>query len=139
MKHLLVLTKILVLSFLFISCDSTSISLEDPSTYPNLKITDITVGTGALPSFGNTVIVHYTGTFTNGVKFDSSKDRGVPFSFQIGVGEVIKGWDLGVSTMRIGGKRKLIIPPELGYGNKSQGPIPANSILVFEVELLGIQ
>lgn len=139
MKHVLVLTGLLALLFSFISCDSTSISLEDPSKYPNLKITDIAVGTGALPTFGNTVVVHYTGTFTNGVKFDSSKDRGVPFSFQIGVGEVIKGWDLGVSTMRIGGKRKLIIPPELGYGNKSQGPIPANSTLVFEVELLGIQ
>lgn len=139
MKHVLMLTGLCGLLFSFMSCDSTSISLEDPSKYPNLKITDITVGTGALPAFGNTVIVHYTGTFTNGVKFDSSKDRGVPFSFQIGVGEVIKGWDLGVSTMRIGGKRKLIIPPELGYGNKTQGPIPANSTLVFEVELLGIQ
>ena len=93
MKHLLVRLGILVLSFLYISCDSTSISLENPSKYPNLKITDITVGTGALPSFGNTVIVHYTGTFTNGVKFDSSKDRGVPFSFQIGVGVVfVPSW-----------------------------------------------
>jgi peptidylprolyl isomerase len=97
------------------------------------------VGNGASPQAGQTVVVHYTGTLENGTKFDSSVDRGQPFRFNIGVGQVIKGWDEGVMSMKIGGKRKLIIPPQLGYGSRAIGPIPPNSTLIFEVELLGIE
>ncbi|MFX1270705.1 MAG: FKBP-type peptidyl-prolyl cis-trans isomerase [Promethearchaeota archaeon] len=106
-----------------------------------LQIEDIVVGTGASPTKGKTVVVHYTGWLTNGKKFDSSVDRGTPFEFKIGVGEVIQGWDQGVLTMKIGGKRKLTIPPELAYGSRDVGDglIPANSTLVFEVELLGLK
>jgi tryptophan-rich sensory protein len=105
----------------------------------NLQITDITVGTGAEAKNGNTVEVNYLGTFLDGKKFDSSYDRGVPFSFRLGAGDVIKGWDQGVLGMKVGGKRKLIVPPILGYGDKDYGPIPANSTLAFEVELLGVK
>lgn len=126
----------LLLTFLFISCES--ITLEDPAKYPNLKITDIKVGNGAQPTFGSTVTVHYVGTLTNGKVFDSSRDRNQPFSFRIGTSEVIKGWDVGLSTMKIGGKRKLEIPPEMGYGSRAVGSIPANSTLIFEVELLNV-
>ena len=104
-----------------------------------LGIEEIVVGSGASPKIGDTVVVHYTGVLTNGVKFDSSKDRNRPFEFILGVGQVIKGWDQGVATMKIGGKRKLTVPPELGYGSRGIGPIPPNSTLIFEVELLDIK
>ena len=106
-----------------------------------LQIEDMVVGTGASPTKGQTVVVHYTGWLTNGKKFDSSVDRNTPFEFKIGLGEVIQGWDQGVLTMKIGGKRKLTIPPELAYGSRDVGGglIPANSTLIFEVELLGLK
>lgn len=106
---------------------------------PTLQIEDLIVGNGPSPQPGQIVSVHYTGTLENGVKFDSSLDRGQPFEFQIGVGRVIRGWDEGVMTMKVGGRRKLTIPPELAYGARAMGPIPANSTLVFEVELLGVK
>ena len=106
-----------------------------------LGIEDIKVGTGVSPTKGQTAVVHYTGWLTNGKKFDSSVDRGRPFEFPLGMGHVIKGWDEGVLTMKVGGKRKLTIPPELGYGGSDvgNGLIPANSTLIFEVELLGVK
>ena len=105
-----------------------------------LKIEKIVEGTGASPKSGQTVTVHYTGCFTDGKKFDSSVDRGQPFSFVLGKGQVIKGWDVGVAQMKVGDKVKLTIPPEMGYGRGGYpGAIPPNATLVFEVELLGIR
>jgi FKBP-type peptidyl-prolyl cis-trans isomerase len=105
-----------------------------------LKYEDMKVGEGAQPKTGQTVSVHYTGWLTNGTKFDSSVDRGKPFEFMLGRGQVIKGWDEGVATMKVGGKRKLTIPPSLGYGDRGAGGvIPPNAELVFEVELLKIK
>jgi peptidylprolyl isomerase len=111
------------------------------STPTGLKYIDEVVGTGASPSPGRTVIVHYTGTLENGKKFDSSVDRGQPFTFQIGVGQVIRGWDEGVMTMKVGGKRRLIIPPQLGYGARGAGGgvIPPNATLIFDVELIDVK
>jgi len=108
-------------------------------TPAGLVIEDLTVGSGDTAAAGQKVKVHYTGWLTDGKKFDSSKDRNDPFVFSLGAGQVIRGWDQGVQGMRVGGKRKLTIPPELGYGARGAGGvIPPNAILVFEVELLGI-
>ncbi|NUQ76883.1 MAG: FKBP-type peptidyl-prolyl cis-trans isomerase [Polyangiaceae bacterium] len=104
-----------------------------------LKIEDLQVGSGAEAKPGQLVSVHYTGTLTSGKKFDSSKDRGKPFQFPLGAGRVIKGWDQGVAGMKVGGVRKLTIPPHLAYGDRGvPGAIPGGATLVFEVELLGI-
>lgn len=104
----------------------------------NFKINDLTVGTGTVAQDGDVVTVNYIGTFDNGTKFDSSYDRHQPFSFTLGSSNVIKGWDLGVLGMKVGGKRELIIPPELGYGSSNYGPIPGNSTLHFVIELLSV-
>lgn len=114
------------------------------TTPSGLQIIDMTVGTGASPTAGQTCVMHYTGWLSDGgakgAKFDSSVDRGQPFEFPIGMGHVIGGWDEGVATMKIGGKRTLIIPPELGYGARGAGGvIPPNATLIFEVELLGLK
>ena len=109
------------------------------TTASGLKYTDLVVGKGASPVAGKQVKVHYTGTLENGKKFDSSVDRNEPFSFVIGVGQVIPGWDEGVMTMKVGGKRKLIIPSKLGYGaSGAGGVIPPNATLLFDVELLDV-
>ncbi|MDP3982926.1 MAG: FKBP-type peptidyl-prolyl cis-trans isomerase [bacterium] len=100
---------------------------------------DIIVGDGAEATSGATISVHYTGRLLNGTKFDSSRDRGTPISFTLGVGQVIPGWDQGVQGMKVGGTRKLTIPSDLAYGERGQGPIPPNSPLLFEVELLAVE
>ncbi len=114
------------------------------TTQSGLKITDTNVGDGATPKTGQTCVMHYTGwLYENGAKgkkFDSSVDRGEPFEFAIGAHQVIRGWDEGVATMKVGGKRTLIIPPELGYGARGAGGvIPPNATLVFDVELLDVK
>ena len=109
------------------------------TTASGLKYTDVKVGSGASPVKGKQVKVHYTGTLENGKKFDSSVDRNEPFTFVIGVGQVIAGWDEGVMGMKVGGKRKLIIPSKLGYGERGAGGvIPPNATLLFDVELLDV-
>jgi FKBP-type peptidyl-prolyl cis-trans isomerase len=113
---------------------------QEVTTPSGLKYNDDQVGDGAAPSQGQRVSVHYTGWLTDGTKFDSSRDRGQPFQFTLGRGEVIKGWDEGVASMKVGGKRKLTIPPELGYGARGAGgSIPPNATLVFDVELLDVK
>lgn len=112
---------------------------DSAKNYPGFKVEDLKIGTGSAVKSGDRIKINYLGTLTDGKKFDSSYDRGVPFETQIGVGQVIKGWDLGVLGMKVGGKRKLTIPPELGYGEKGAGEvIPPNATLIFEVELVAI-
>jgi peptidylprolyl isomerase len=117
---------------------------SEVTTESGLKITDTQVGTGATPKTGQICVMHYTGwLYTDGAKgkkFDSSVDRGEPFEFSIGTGQVIKGWDEGVASMKVGGKRTLIIPANLGYGARGAGGvIPPNATLIFDVELLGVK
>ena len=151
-KHVIVL--LITLSVIFIGCkgekvESTSnestgeiskVSANEVTTESGLKYQDMVVGTGDSPTKGQTAVVHYTGWLTDGKKFDSSVDRGMPFEFPVGMGRVIRGWDEGVLSMKVGGKRKLTIPPELGYGERgAPGAIPPNATLIFEVELLEIK
>jgi FKBP-type peptidyl-prolyl cis-trans isomerase len=113
---------------------------QEVTTPSGLKYVDQVVGTGDVAVAGKTASVHYTGWLENGKKFDSSVDRGQPFSFPLGAGRVIKGWDEGVQGMKVGGKRKLTIPSDLGYGSRGAGGvIPANATLIFDVELLGVR
>jgi peptidylprolyl isomerase len=132
-KHLLLLT--LLFTILIPSCGRKNFM-----TKSGVNIEVITEGKGATPKQGQMVTVHYTGWLTDSTKFDSSRDRGQPFTYQFGVGQVIQGWDDGVATLKVGGKSKFTIPSELGYGaNGAGGIIPPNATLIFEVELLGIQ
>ena len=119
---------------------SDAATSQEVTTPSGLKYQDVKQGTGDVATAGKNVSVHYTGWLTNGTKFDSSKDRGQPFEFPLGGGRVIRGWDEGVQGMKVGGVRKLTIPPELGYGARGAGGvIPPNATLVFEVELLGVK
>jgi peptidylprolyl isomerase len=120
---------------------ATEINEEDYVVMESgLKYSDLEVGDGPSPEAGQSVAVHYTGWLEDGTKFDSSLDRGQPFSFVIGTGQVIRGWDEGVATMKVGGKRQLVIPPEMAYGERGAGGvIPPNATLIFEVELLEVQ
>jgi peptidylprolyl isomerase len=130
---------IALLLFAFSDQRATPPAGEEVTSTSGLKYVDQVVGTGPSPTPGAMVTVHYTGTLTDGTKFDSSVDRNQPYSFKIGVGSVIPGWEEGVMTMKVGGKRKLIVPPELGYGASGQGKIPPNSTLLFDVELLNVK
>ena len=151
MKHTVMAA---LIGLLLIGCESRPVLKDIPyKDYPGepapmdktitesgLGYIDLVPGTGASPKSGDRVTVHYTGYLTDGKKFDSSVDRGQPLTFVIGIGKVIRGWDEGVMTMKVGGKRKLIIPPQLGYGSRGAGSaIPPNAELVFDVELLGIK
>lgn len=120
--------------------DTTSAATNETiTTSTGLQYRDIETGSGNSPSNGDSVTVHYTGTLTDGTKFDSSVDRGTPFTFTIGVGQVIQGWDEGVATMKEGGKRELTIPADLAYGERGAGAvIPPNATLKFEVELIKV-
>ena len=115
------------------------VSTEPTAAAAGLKYIDYVAGSGATAEAGKTVVVHYTGYLTNGFKVDSSVDRDAAISFSLGAGEMIKGWDIGVVGMKVGGKRKLIIPPDLGYGASDYGPIPGGSVLVFDIELLEVK
>ncbi|MEN9722694.1 MAG: hypothetical protein RJB38_680 [Pseudomonadota bacterium] len=118
---------------------ATATAPEANKADADLKMENLKDGTGAEAVAGKQVSVHYTGTLTDGKKFDSSVDRGQPFKFTLGAGQVIRGWDIGVAGMKVGGKRKLTIPPQLGYGERGAGGvIPPNATLVFEVELLEV-
>ncbi len=110
-----------------------------PRNVGGVTVEDLKVGGGATATTGKVVSAHYTGRFPDGKKFDSSYDAGLPIDFQLGTGKVIKGWDLGIEGMRVGGKRKLTIPPELAYGARGGGPIPPNATLVFDVELVAVK
>jgi FKBP-type peptidyl-prolyl cis-trans isomerase FkpA len=133
----------LAVSMLMVGCNSpvaANTTGKEVMLPDGLKFTDDAVGTGAEAQAGKTATVHYTGWLADGKKFDSSRDSGKPFSFAIGRGMVIKGWDEGVAGMKVGGKRTLVIPPELGYGARGAGGvIPPNATLKFEVELLDVK
>jgi FKBP-type peptidyl-prolyl cis-trans isomerase len=154
MRYFAATAVILALAAMFVLAQSASKKTTTANTNTPTKVTgdgvrtpsglvywDIRVGTGDVAKEGSRVRVHYTGWLTNGKKFDSSVDVGTPFDFRIGNGEVIKGWEEGVTGMRIGGKRQLRIPPALGYGAEGTpgGPIPPNANLIFDIQLLGVQ
>ena len=139
-NNLVDMQKYLIIFTLFFSLLISSCGRKNFMTKSGVNIEIITEGKGASPKEGQIVTVHYTGWLTDSTKFDSSVDRGQPFKYQFGVGQVIQGWDDGVATMKVGGKSKFTIPPELGYGRQGAGGIiPPDATLIFEVELLGIQ
>jgi FKBP-type peptidyl-prolyl cis-trans isomerase len=122
------------------SATSTKNTMQNISKTQGLEIYDEVVGTGAEAKAGQNIQAHYVGTLVNGTKFDSSVDRGQPFEFTLGVGQVIQGWDVGIQGMKVGGKRKLVISPELGYGSRGAGNlIPPNATLIFEVQLVAVK
>ena len=133
----------LVAALAFLAYNNRKPAAPDFTAYASitgLQMEDLQVGTGAEAQTGNTVVVHYTGWLLDGTKFDSSIDRNDPFEFVLGAGEVIQGWDQGVVGMKVGGKRRLAIPPDMAYGTSGAGGvIPANAVLVFEVELLEVK
>ena len=136
---------IFVVGFFFIfgqtlvSTFSSADKKDQMTQKSQLEVQDEQVGTGEAAVTGKRVTVHYTGRFTDGTVFDSSVSRNEPFAFVLGSGQVIPGWDQGIAGMKVGGKRILIVPPELGYGPNDYGPIPGNSVLIFEVELLKVE
>lgn len=140
-----VIIAVLILGVLFYKPNSSqneyeleNIAVPTMEESNELKIEELKQGQGEEVKAGDTVEVHYVGTLTNGQKFDSSRDRDQTFSFTVGAGRVIQGWEQGLVGMKEGGVRKLTIPPSLGYGNQTVGPIPANSTLIFEIELISI-
>ncbi len=131
---------ILLIVFVFNPLSGKAAEEAMVTSASGLQYVDLVVGSGREAHAGETAVVHYTGTLTDGTKFDSSKDRNTPFSFRLGAGQVIKGWDEGVEGMKIGGIRKLVIPPQLGYGSRGAGSvIPPHATLNFEVELLDLR
>jgi len=133
LKRFIVISALLTLA----GCGGDS-STSGSSINGTLVIEDLVVGTGATAVSGDTVSVNYLGTFTNGTKFDASADHGGPYTFRLGVGAVIPGFDQGITGMKVGGKRRLTIPPNLAYGSTGSGPIPPNTTILFEVELVSI-
>ena len=134
------LALVMVVGLLLVAACGDGDGEDLTTTSSSLQYVDLVVGTGAAAKSGATATVHYTGWLLDDTQFDSSLDRGQPFKFVIGAGQVIKGWDEGVGSMNVGGKRKLIIPPGLAYGSRGSGAtIPPDATLVFEVELLGIE
>ena len=144
-KWIAVVAGISIVGFFFVfgpalvSIFNPNITQSMNAQNPQLIFTDTVVGTGDIAGTGDLVTVHYTGRFIDGRVFDSSVARGEPFQFKLGGGQVIAGWDEGIVGMRVGGKRTLSIPPELGYGKDDYGPIPGNSTLIFDIELLKVQ
>lgn len=137
---------LIIFAYFIFGLNGSTPSQSTPQTAPSqaanndkLQVVDEKIGTGSAVKSGDTVQINYVGTLTNGTKFDASADHGGPFTTQIGVGQVIKGWDEGIIGMKVGGKRKLVIPPSLGYGDQSVGNIPPNSTLIFQVQLVGIK
>jgi FKBP-type peptidyl-prolyl cis-trans isomerase len=122
-----------------VSLGNSTNTSANGTTAEGLVIADLTEGNGAVALPGNILSVHYTGSLQDGTVFDSSVQRGTPYTFTLGKGEVIKGWDQGLAGMKVGGKRLLTIPPDLAYGSQAIGPVPANATLIFEVELLSIE
>ncbi len=124
-----------------LSLNNLNMNISDKGSQqsPQLIISDLTTGTGTEAVSGKHIVVNYKGTLLDGTVFDSSYERGAPFDFDLGAGQVIAGWDQGFTGMKVGGKRKLVIPANLAYGEKAIGPIPANSTLIFEVELLDVK
>ena len=140
LRHLLLTALIVLAATVMLAQGPTKVTGNGTKTPDGLQYWDLKTGTGDTAKSGQAVTVHYTGWLTDGKKFDSSVDRGQPFQFHLGAGQVIKGWDEGVAGMKLGGKRQLRIPPELGYGSRGTGGvIPPNATLIFDVELLGVK
>jgi len=133
------LAVVAVISVATVAMSMAGCGRKGARTIGGVTIEDIKVGGGPTAAAGKVVSAHYTGRFPDGTKFDSSYDAGAPIEFPLGAGKVIKGWDIGIEGMRVGGKRKLTIAPELAYGARGNGPVPPNATLVFDVELIAVK